>query len=412
MGRAGTDSTALLDVAPRVEAIEVSNATALAELGLTREQLEAFDGHRYSRPRSFTLASVETPDGDPIVGLEYRCDYRAEEEWGMGRLAKTVTGDENRNFGMTEKGRAHVAWFSDGSGIILSDEPLPKQVYEWGEPISTSRWDEPRPNSIEDDYARFWQDDIWAGVRRELNLDYWAKVPELREAAKKLGIKPLPSKRDDLINAIAAAGAESLPREENDPGTFPGWFHDGHRFILRATDDSPTSRALKRLVRAAQDGTLGIGGSTAGNPFGRGFFIYETRDETPELNKEIDEAFAFHEAAMSAIEPVLEQLKSWGLRWYFVGNPRPSGRKSEHYRPAEPEGEIAYWVKGLRAEGYFSPSAELRAAFGDEIAQLFTKNDLAGWFTGSELGDKNFIVQRLHARIAERERWNKKSEQG
>lgn len=395
MGR-GADSGVALDLEQRA-VTEISNATALAELGLTREQLDGFDQH-HSSPRSFQMISVETPDGDPIVGLQYSCDYRAEEESGMGKLRKKITGEDERNFGMTEEAAPYVAWFSDGNGLILSTERLDGNEFVWGEEIESRGW-----GSSNADYANFWKGQMTWRVLQEAGVDYHATIPQLRAKAKELGIKPLPAKRDELFDALIETLATAAPREENDPGQWPGWFHYGNLLVLRATDDSPTARVLRRLVRAAKDGTLGIGGSGSGNPFARGFFLYETRDETEGMNEQIDAAFAYHAEKMAAAQPAADFLNSIGLRAYFLGNPRPSTGKGRVRFPDEPENDTCYWVNGLRPQGYsYSAPAELREAFGDEDAQLFMKNDLSGWFTASELQDIEFLRERLHERVAER----------
>ena len=341
-----------------------SNKTSLRKLGLDVGDLEekVTQWNRDLSPRMFTVGLTETPDGEPIVGLVYQTDYRAEEEYGVRDLRKAITGDDPRNFQMTDEAKEHVAFFDGVRGMVLSTRRLPESHVKWGYEVGDP--EKKIGRSFADNYESFYDSSLpySQGVEAGRNLS-WKQVTELRQIAKDLGIKPLPSRKRDLVNAISTA--PNLKREN--PERWPGYFHYGNEMVFRAEGDGATAKVLEKLMDAAKHGTLGIG--DASGPFSSGMFFYDTRDETPGLVDQREAGFDWYDEKMTELKPVADKLKEKGHNWFFLG------------KPHEINGEIKYWLNGSSGPGYNK--------------QPF------GWYTLAELESEKFVAD-LKAKEAEK----------
>lgn len=328
-----------------------SNQTALAELGITVQQLT--DHNERPVPKSFTVAWCETPDGDPIAGIVHQCDYRAEEEYGVGDIRRAITGSDIRQFCMTESGRHHAATFSDVRGLVLTSRPLDKPEFLWGEPLhgDFQSWD----------YGRAWGSALPWTRRLDQVANTWMSMAELRNTARTLGIKPLPRSKADIVEAILIhpdAGHQL-------PDLWPGIFDSsGTTLVLRAEGETLTCRVIAKLADAIRVGTLGIG--SASGPFHTGSFYYDTRDETPGLIQERTERFDWHDARMAELKPVKQTLEARGHRWYALGSPSVIAPKGKTER------EVHYWLNGTSHPRYGGQPY--------------------GWYTLQELLDEKFVV--------------------
>lgn len=304
--------------------------------------------------REFQVGVFEQPSGDPIIGLHYMCDFRAEEEWGVSDLRKAITTDNPRQFKQSRKATKHIATFSDVNGLVLSVRDLDFTSLTWDEQIDPyMRRQYPDKSS---DYAEF--------MDRE-RFDYrllWKyedkKLPELRQDAKGLGISPLPRKKADLVNAILNK-VDTLETRTS----WPGWFHFGKDLVLRA-DAGPVADVLTKIIEATRKGTLGIGNGSG--PFSSGLFLYDTRDESKELQKKREADFDWYDARMAELEPVAKDLEENFLKFYFLGNPSTldtgDGRQV-----------VRYW---LNSHG---------------TKHAYDGRQIFGWFTLEELQDRSFV---------------------
>lgn len=332
--------------APALSDLAWSNATSLAKLGLTADQVAEACEARTS-PQTFVASYCETPDGDPMMGLVHQTDYKAEEEWGIGDLRKAITGDDPRRFCMTESAFAHIAVFSDVNAIALSTRPMSTQSPAWGEELVGL------PSGYGDDWERKLE---FARDTYDI-ANKWMKMDVLRAKARELGIRPLPRSKTDLVAAIAASPDLQLPER------WPAIFSYGKTLVLRADGDGLAARIVAKLADAAMSGTLGIGSSSG--PFHSGLFFYDTRDETQQLVEEREAHFDWHDARMAELEPVMTELESRGHRWYFLGKP------SENTRDGVTA--VRYWLNSHSYPGIGQPS---------------------GWYTLQELLDEKFIEDR------------------
>lgn len=327
-----------------------ANRAALEELGVTPEELREQATER-SEPRAFVAGYVETPDGVPIASLVYQTDYRSEEEWGVGQLRNAITSDDPRRFRMTRRARDLVGVFEDANAIVLSTRRLT-------EPL---RWDFAQCRLGGDDFEnyQFHYENARARLQEiDVPAPHLATVASLGQLAEEHGLpKPWPRRKADFHAALS----EHIQRNAPPRDVWPGWFHYGQHLVLRAEGDGLAARILRRLRRAAQEGTLGLANGSD-SPFATGLFIYDTRDETPGLVANREAAFDWHDARMAELEPVKEELKRKGITWFALGRPTEMERDGKR--------QVRYWLNGMSGRDYPQPF---------------------GWYTLEELRQLKFI---------------------
>lgn len=340
-----------------------ATATTVAErLGLTDDNVESRILEPHPSTRTFTIGAAASDDGWPIVGLSYRCDYRAEEEYGVSDLRKAMCGTDPRRFQVLPENTDHATVFSDVNAVAFSTRPLPQNP-KWGDVLL--EWSD-------QDYAGHWSRSV--AFARGLP-DPWAlsrkKTAELRSHGKALGISPLPRRKDDLIAAIVAH-PENVKAADS-PDCWPGWFHYGNLLVLRA-DDGITAEAVAAIADAVRNGTVGF--SPVSGPFSTGLLITDMTDLGPKTWERLHDQWDWHDARMAELAPVEAELRAKGHRFYFLGKPREGG-----WRTADGQEDTAvrYWLNG---SGDPQPS---------------------GWYTLDELRSEKF-AEDARIRHAERRR--------
>lgn len=345
MGRGGNIDSDPTNLITGLRASRDRNRAAFAELGIDPATIESARREQHARMIAPTL--IETPDGDPIIGLSYQTDYKAEEEWGVADLRKAITGPDPIRFAQTPEGAECIRFFSDCNGMVLSTGPRTDAELAWGDPVG------------EFGDTRY-RGDYEFALFRIAGIDRWTTVPELRAKAKELGVKPLPSRKEDLIAAITGR----LSATGDSAGLVaPAWFQSGNDLVIRADGDGPAARVVAKLVAAARAGRLGIGDGSG--PFHSGLVLFDAADMTPGQITEITEQHRWHAERMAELEPVKQELLDRGYRFYFLGNPKLIRRKGDS------EERLYYWLNAMssrNADGSYSqPSGwftldELRAA--------------------------------------------------
>lgn len=356
-------------------------AAAYEALGMTPEQYGETTKDVHTTIASFTAAYFDTPDGVRIPGVCYQTDYRAEEEYGLGALRTAFCGDDPRSFGMSKRTTANVTVFEDGTGMVLSVDPLDREQLPFGDPIRTQReaqWG----ITGRTDYAS----SIASREASTRKAAYPYDAPSmavLRAEARELGIRPIPPSKAALVEAIRDARGTGAD-------CWPAWFENGEQLVLRARGGL-TGEVLALLVAAARAGRLGFG--SASGPFHSGLFLYDTAHETKQLQRERTAAFDWHDEQMKQVQEVAEALKAHDdLSVHFLGNPREGTWNDE-------DGTVRYWLNADWA--YSSPIRREIEAAG------FTRYEvgLSGWWTREQLGDVLADPRSLLAwHVAERER--------
>lgn len=339
----------------------------LLNLGYTDEDmLEAAD-HR-APTRGFSLAMADTPDGVPIVGITYACDFRSEEESGSANLPKAF-GAVGHEYMMTKAGVGHAGVFEGIPSLILSVRPI-APVQSWGHNIV-------RDSAAPTDRRDAWLNLVAHGSLDQVSQDYYADnydthygralermqelpdvarygtIDRIKEAAAKIGIPgPFPRKKAELIEYVTNHPVR-LALAEN-PSVWPGWFHNGDVLVLRA-DKGIVADTLKSLARAAKSQTLAFGGGH--QLFGSGMSLYDGADVGPKLEAERKAYAQWYDAEKLKLEPVKAELTRRGFKWYALG--RPTLRK---------DGRVEYWLNGA---GFPQPY---------------------GWYTREELLAEKFVA--------------------
>jgi hypothetical protein len=270
-------------------------------------------------------------DGTLVVGLCYQTDYRAEEERGVSELRSALTSDNMRRFQLADTAADNIAYFTDVRGMMLSTQKLTAHTLAWGEPIP-ARWD------TSDVYAGDYSSRLhWQQERSAVRFT-WATVETLRQNAKKVGIRPLPRTKTELVAALEKH--PDVYATAKHPERWPAWFAHGDTLVLRA-DHGITADILDCLIDAAKAGTLGIGNGSG--PFATGLFLYDTVDETDAMVAAREAQFDWYDARMAELEPVKAELKKRGHRFYFLGNPREGTWTTANGKEC---GATRYWLNG------------------------------------------------------------------
>lgn len=253
--------------------------------------------------RTFSLSLLDTPDNEPIVGIEYRCDYRSEEESGINNIRDNALGVLKGEEIMNPKNRSNVACFNGIPSLIISTQPLASSSYLWGHNINIAGGYVGTQGSKDNPEAHFY--DLYdlhfmralpyaQGLPHEYELD-WTTIPKLKALAKSLGLRGLPTRKSEIVEYLQSSS--EYTRQAKTPYIWPGWFHYGRILVLRA-DKGVTAEVISHLYRASQRGTLAIGNGTQEHGFG--FTLYDGADVGPKLKNE--------RHPVSLIEAVSEQL--------------------------------------------------------------------------------------------------------
>ena len=333
------------------------------------------DPRRYEPRQATSVVLCSRPGGgsDPIVGLSYLCDFKAEEEWGVGDLSAAFAMSANPNSVtalLWESSRARSAArgessrrtrFSHPAGTTQSDlvEVLDDMVIFHTRPVTYAP---SRESSIERARTHFASSGSY--VRGELH-NTWA----VREGRK-----------SEIIEILAERGVEANMRmtlpvlrsmvadldEVENPDSQPGWFQTGEALILRRSFDLHGD-VLDHLVQAARDGFLQVG-SAGQSAFGSGLVMLDSRDLDESDVDAIIASNDWYQDRMDDLDPVMKTLRERGHSWFFLGKPSAldtgDGRKV-----------VRYWLNGSKSPG--------------------VRNQPYGWYTIEELLAEKFVADAL-----------------
>lgn len=320
----------------------------LLRFGYTDDQIkEAVNRHLDTR--CFGLSYNETPDGWPIIGVKYQCDFRSEEETGVGAMAKNFAekGDQTKICFDTPEG---------GFVFVASD-----YVYDVNREILAGR--------------AYWQSQLGYAQGGETLNTYRMTVKELKEWARdnNLSLKGL-TKRDQIEPRVRLHSVKHS--EKSKPNQWPGWFHNGNVMYLKA--EGIVYDVLRLIWMAGGTGDIGVLNGSSG--FGSGFGFFDKADIGPKLQAEIDQADKDYKEAMKALEPVKKELEAKGHRFYFLG------------KPQQFEGQpVKYWMNGTKT--------------------AMTHNyQPFGWYTLEDLKNETFVEDSRRESLRKKLIFNSKGE--
>jgi hypothetical protein len=373
----------------------------LLEQDWTADEIRAAANMR-PKTRSFNLALVEQPGegADPIVGIQYACDFRAEEEYGVRDLYEAF-GVKTGEWVMDARKDALVHDLGRSSGtLVLSTAPLASTI-KWRDDLNRasarSDWDRLEGGA----YAAWWEDQLdWLQGRAKL-VEYGRetdlKMNELRDWGLRFGLTLEEMKgvrkKVDLIDLIKSQDAFKNGRKH--PDRWPGWFHYGKALVLRA-DDGIVASVIDRLYYAGKSGTLAFGGGS--QVFGSSLALYDGMDVSPELETQRKEQAAWAEKQTKKLEKAIPNIRKVGSNtyrfntwnhsdnvfgWHFLGNPT-TGFKSV-IRPVYDENGMAQHSQSVTAD----ENAVYYWLNGDSVQTLRSGRKIqpTGWYTIQELLD-------------------------
>lgn len=290
---------------------------------------------RRAGTRRATLILAENEGGDPILGIQYSCDFRYEEEEGARNMAESFTraGAADNFFSqeylLTENNRGLLEATKQADLVIDTDQLV-------GFVAAPHTYDLRRELASGLGQARKGENSI--SGKSELRYQFWNfTVAELKQKAKDRGIKGYSKlNRDGLIQILVDfehAAAQGGAVEER--YTQAGGFHDGAVLVFEKLPGLFTE-VLEKLVEAAKAGQLVVGSGGVG-AFGSGFSFFDARDLTEEAKAAITAQNAWYREQMELLKPVAAVVKegpmknAWGSAYYFLGNPSARHGESVHY---------------------------------------------------------------------------------
>lgn len=342
----------------------MSISEKLSAAGYDLDEIKA--AKRSHHQRAVEIVAVETSEGD-VFGLSYACDFRAEEEWGVGDLSRAFASRASK------KAASHRILAADlkagtaeesgprGGGlgapgnqmdlVTVLDDVVSLRTVEisgsledtWSTAKDEARQIESARGSIRD--SRGYITGVPEAWRLEREL-----FRDLRGRARAAGIeKPGRSKAAVIQQIVDAAVPEH-------PYTEPADFHDGRHLVIPRR--GAVGVVLEGLVEAARDGFLLAGGSL-GNPFGSGFLLLDERDIPRADRDEAEATAAWHREQMVPVKKVEKHLRSVGTSVYFIGRPRQGE-----------DGEVRYSVNlSHRGIGQFWGQFTLEEMLADGFAE-------------------------------------------
>jgi len=296
---------------------------------LDEEKLE-----RRAGTRKGTLILASNEGGNPLLGIQYSCDFRYEEEAGSGNMAEifTRTGAANNFFSqeylLKEDNKGLLEGVQQIDLVIETDQLV-------GFAASSRIYDIQRELASGLSQAR--KGDEWDSGKTQLGWKFNRNtVPELKALAKSRGLKGYSKlKREDLVRAIVGFDTAQTEQEPTERYTQSGGFHNGEVLVFEKLPGLFTE-VLEKLVEAAKAGQLVVG-SGGGGPFGSGFSFFDARDLTDEAKAKITDYNSWYQRQREALKPVAEVVKAGPMGGaYSLGHRIISGEN----------GEARYWLNG------------------------------------------------------------------
>ena len=291
----------------------------------------------YASSRTAELALAENLGGDPILGIQYSCDFRYEEEAGAGEMARLFTQTANpdtffaREYLLQEGNQGLISHTSQADLVTETDELVALQASHYVHRI---------PQELEEAATYLDQKQRYLDGRADLTDRYWnSTVAELTALAKDRGLKGYSKlKRDGLVKLNADFDYAEKHRDDAPSAAEvtlqPGYFHNGDILVFQKKD-TLFSEVLARLVEAARAGHLVVGGGGIG-AFGSGFSLFDGRDLTEEAKAQISANNRWYREQMELLKPVAEAVKAGPMGGYYALR-RPVLRE---------DGTVEYWLNG------------------------------------------------------------------
>ena len=321
--------------------------------GVTAEELEARFQERVDL-RMSGLGYIKSAEGSVrAIGLSYGGDYKAEEEYGISEIAKSLRNGEYSPDDVvfhTEDGMS----FLTVRGARTS--PWTKN------PVTMANADRAEAEARRrfDGYAPY-----------EYTKSKWQlrdkPIAELR-AELKGKIVPLPKTKERVIDEILKLRFPDGGAGLRTPAV--GEFQNGTALAI-ATKDPLEAKMMKKLKESHDSGNLRLGNTT--NPFGGGVAFYDDRDLTREHKSSLIRAEEASKASKAYIAETKNDMRKFGS--VFAVSPRVDEnlkdvRESSYWLNFSPNGHSQIF-------GFFNKTQLDRMALGDfsdaDAQEMFSK---------------------------------------
>lgn len=349
------------------------------------------------------LILADNPEGNPLLGIQYQCGFRYEEEAGAGKMAETFTraADPDNFFAqeylLQEKNRGLDSQLNQSDLVIETDELIAfignPHVYD------VQRELEQGLRSVRDAAG-------YIDGRSEFRRNYWRMTAaEMKAEAKTRGLKGYSKLKvkelenllveDDFAKANAGKDPEEVTRQA-------GWFHFGSVIVFEKREGLFTE-VLQKLVEAAKVGQLVVGNGGIG-AFGSGFSFFDGRDLTDEAKEQISASNRWYREHMEALKPVAAVVQEgpmksyWGGAYYFLGKPTLFDSF---------EGVVKYWLNGqsvkfpngvsLQPSGYYSLQELLDEKYMEDAAER--ADDSFKTFSGGKYRSEKLTDEQAEAEL-------------
>jgi hypothetical protein len=249
-----------------------------------RDRLDAVEVDRVGTLQAGVIL-VENKGADPMVGIQYSCDFRYEEEPGAVVSAMT------NGFTAASHKKSFMAKESKRMGKDLTKGMTQADLV-------------------------FETDDVIG----------FASSPTI------YGVQDQVSRAVEYLKSAHVDNDDNDDNDSSETVLQAGWFHFGNLLIFEKKNNL-FNEVLTRLVDAAQRGTLLVGGGGFG--FGSGFTLFDGSELSAQTKADISAANTFYLKSMKELEPVAELIKASPMgHYYFLGKPRLEN------------GVTKYWLNG------------------------------------------------------------------
>lgn len=288
------------------------------------------------------VVHTELGNGHTIRGIAHRTNYKFEEEMGVEKLAAML-----RQCAHPDTWIAKESALDGEESLADTQEPLiAHSTDEWAIFLASNTAYALDRAIIDAESNK----EVVSGTRSKRWGYERENVPSLRAKAKERGIKPLPSRKAELVDALMDTEVA-----ENTPLKASRMYYDKFLLLPRNTGDE-YGEMVEKLLDSARHGTLHAG-SIGNTPFMSSITLYDARDLTEEEVDAICTASAWERDQMEGVEELKDKLRDMypGSVIYALGTPRVGE-----------DGKTCYWINIARVPLSNGKRAQIMGRYTEE----------------------------------------------
>ena len=325
----------------------------MSKLTIYEKYKDRIADHGSSRLSPMQTGIIVADGANPLVGIGYQCDFKAEEEWGTSDLRqKFLKGAAGDNFFLTQS----LKYGGEQSKVKQVD--LVAETDEYVLFSTEYRSGSDVPQAAKDSIARRQRRRGIDFAEDELPL-VGSSVTDLKNTARDLKIRGFSKmNHEQLVDAVL-----DVRRNVADGEPHNGWFQSGSVLVLPKTNDV-YGEVLADIVEAAREGYVVVSPSAL-SPFGSSLAFFDSRDLTSEQRDDIAKDQAWYYEKMDELEPVKKVVADRD-GYFALGSPR-----------IDSNGEVVYWLNGQSI------------VVNNQRVQPY------GWYTLDQLSNRDYVANAL-----------------